>query len=42
MRLMLDENGLTALALLIAERDPKRKDLMVRRVMHLLAKGGVG
>ena len=39
MRLTLDENGLTALALLIAESDPKVKDLMVRLVMHLLSMG---
>ncbi|MEW5892811.1 MAG: RhuM family protein [Pseudomonadota bacterium] len=37
MRLTLDENGLTALTLLIAESDPKAKELMVRLVMHLLA-----
>ncbi|MBI2778773.1 MAG: virulence RhuM family protein [Gammaproteobacteria bacterium] len=37
MRLTLDENGLTALTLLIAESDPKAKDLMVRLVMNLLA-----
>ncbi len=37
MRLPLDENGLTALTLLIAESDPKAKDLMVRLVMNLLA-----
>ncbi len=37
MRLMLDENGLTALMLLIAESGPKAKDLMVRLVMNLLA-----
>lgn len=36
MRLPLDENGLTALTLLIAESDPKAKDLMVRLVMNLL------
>ena len=40
MRLALDENGLTALTLLIAESDPKAKDLMVRLVMHLLARDG--
>ena len=34
--LPLDENGLTALTLLIAESDPKTKDLMVRLVMNLL------
>ncbi|MBI3560245.1 MAG: virulence RhuM family protein [Gammaproteobacteria bacterium] len=39
MRLTLDENGLTALALLIAQSDPKAKDLMVRLVMNLLAVG---
>lgn len=38
-RLALDENGLTALMLLIAESDPKAKDLMVRLVMDLLAVG---
>lgn len=37
MRLTLDENGLTALTLLIAESDPKAKDLMVRLTMNLLA-----
>jgi len=37
MRLTLDESGLTALTLLIAESDPKAKDLMVRLVMNLLA-----
>ncbi|MHB8114782.1 MAG: hypothetical protein ACYDC7_05905 [Acidithiobacillus ferrivorans] len=39
MRLTLDENGLTALTLLIAESDPKAKDLMVRLLMNLLAVG---
>jgi prophage maintenance system killer protein len=37
MRLTLDENGLTALTLLIAESDPKAKDLMVRLVVNLLS-----
>jgi prophage maintenance system killer protein len=37
MRLPLDELGLTALTLLIAESDPKAKDLMVWLVMNLLA-----
>lgn len=37
MRLPLDENGLTALTLLIAESDPKAKELMVRLVINLLA-----
>ena len=39
MRLALDENGLIALTLLVAESDPKAKDLMVRLVMNLLALG---
>ena len=39
MRLTLDENGLTALTLLIAESDPKVKDLMVRLTVNLLAFG---
>lgn len=39
MRLTLDENGLTALTLLIAESDPHAKELMVRLVMNLLAIG---
>jgi prophage maintenance system killer protein len=38
MPLTLDENGLTALTLLSAESDPKAKDLMVRLVIHLLAR----
>ncbi len=36
MHLTLNEQGLTALTLLIAESDPKAKDLMVRLVMHLV------
>lgn len=40
IRLPLDELGLTALTLLIAESDPKAKDLMVRLVMNLLAPDG--
>lgn len=36
VRLTLDELGLTALTLLIAESDPKAKDLMVRLVVNLL------
>ncbi|SEO89299.1 RhuM family protein [Aquisalimonas asiatica] len=39
MRLTLNEQGLTALTLLIAESDPKAKDLMVRLVMNLIAQG---
>lgn len=37
LRLTLNEQGLTALTLLIAESDPKAKDLMVRLAMHLIA-----
>ncbi|WP_290651406.1 RhuM family protein [Aquisalimonas sp.] len=39
MRLTLNEQGLTALTLLIAESDPKAKDLMVRLVINLIAEG---
>jgi prophage maintenance system killer protein len=38
--LTLDESGLTALTLLLAESDPAAKELMVRLVMHLLARDG--
>ncbi len=37
MRLTLDERGLTALTLLIAESAPRAKSLMVRLVMNLVA-----
>ena len=37
MRLTLNEQGLTTLTLLIAESDPKAKDLMARLVMNLIA-----
>lgn len=37
MHLTLNEQGLTALTLLIAESDPKAKDLMVRLTMNLIA-----
>lgn len=37
MHLTLNEQGLTALTLLIAESDPKAKDLMVRLVMNLVS-----
>jgi len=39
MRLPLNEQGLTALTLLIAESDPKAKDLMIRLTMNLIAEG---
>jgi prophage maintenance system killer protein len=35
----INENGLVALALLIAESDPKQKDLMIRLIMNMLARG---
>ena len=35
----INANGLVALALLIAESDPKQKDLMIRLIMNLLAEG---
>lgn len=37
MRLTLDERGLTALTLLIAESAPRAKSLMVRLMMNLVA-----
>ncbi len=33
----INDNGLVALALLIAESDPRQKDLMIRLIMNLLA-----
>lgn len=38
--LPLNEQGVMALTLLIAESDPKAKDLMVRLTMNLLAESG--
>lgn len=35
----INDNALTALALLIAESQPRQKELMVRLVMHFLAEG---
>jgi prophage maintenance system killer protein len=35
----INDNGLVALALLIAESDPKQKDLMIRLVLNMLARG---
>jgi len=34
----INANGLVALALLIAESDPKQKDLMIRLILNLLAR----
>lgn len=42
LRLTLNEQGLTALTLLIAESDPKAKDLMVRLTMNLLSSPSPG
>jgi prophage maintenance system killer protein len=33
----INDNGLVALALLVAESDPKQKELMIRLIMNLLA-----
>ncbi|MBU0483577.1 MAG: virulence protein RhuM/Fic/DOC family protein [Proteobacteria bacterium] len=35
----INNNGLVALTLLIAESDPRQKDLMIRLIMNLLAQG---
>lgn len=35
----INDNALVALALLVAESDPKQKDLMIRLIMNLLAGG---
>jgi prophage maintenance system killer protein len=36
----LPENGMVALALLVAESDPKQKDLMIRLILNLLSTEG--
>ncbi len=36
LQLSIDNSGLTALALLIAESDPKQKDLLIRLIVNLL------
>ena len=36
MKMSINANALTALALLIAESDPSNKDLMIRLVVNLL------
>jgi DNA ligase (NAD+) len=33
----INDNGLVALALLIAESDPRQKDLLIRLIMNLLS-----
>ncbi|MDW7773166.1 MAG: virulence protein RhuM/Fic/DOC family protein [Desulfobulbaceae bacterium] len=37
----INDNGLVALALLIAESDPKQKELMIRLIMNMLAGGSI-
>jgi len=34
---IINDTGLAALTLLIAESDPKQKETLIRRVMHMLA-----
>ncbi len=40
-QIKINDNALVALALLIAESEPRNKELMIRLVMNLLAEGGV-
>ncbi|EQD49907.1 hypothetical protein B2A_07487, partial [mine drainage metagenome] len=37
---VINDIGLAALALLVAESDPKDKDVMIRLVMNMLAEPG--
>lgn len=37
---VINDTGLAALALLVAESDPAQKDVLIRLVMHMLAQGG--
>ncbi len=37
---VINDVGLAALALLVAESDPAQKDVLIRLVMHMLAQGG--
>ena len=39
---VINDVGLAALALLVAESDPAQKDVLIRLVMHMLAQGGQG
>ncbi len=34
---IINDTGLAALTLLIAESDPKQKEILIRLVMHMLA-----
>jgi hypothetical protein len=36
---VINDIGLAALALLVAESDPKDKDILIRLVMNMLAEG---
>lgn len=38
---VINDIGLAALALLVSESDPKDKDVVIRRVMNMLAEGSV-
>lgn len=38
---VINDVGLAALALLVAESDPTQKDVLIRLIMHMLAKGNV-
>lgn len=37
---VINDSGLAALALLVAESDPAQKDVLIRLVMHMLAQEG--
>lgn len=37
---VINDTGLAALALLVAESDPAQKEVLIRLVMHMLAQGG--
>ncbi len=37
---VINDVGLAALALLVAESDPAQKEVLIRLVMHMLAQGG--
>jgi len=37
---VINDTGLAALTLLVAESDPKQKDTLIRLIMHMLTEGG--
>ena len=37
---VINDTGLAALTLLVAESDPKQKDILIRLIMHMLASTG--